>query len=507
MNTASVLTSLLLFCASINTIRAAKLYVSPVGDDAGAGTITAPWRTIQKAANSAKPGDVVNIRAGIYRELVKINVSGTPAERIVFRSAPNEVAVLDAAGLRLPAFEAPLIRLANRKYVTIQGLELRNVRTASDRTVPMGILIDNSGIGIEIRNCRIHHIQQNNAVKNNFNANGHAIAAYGRSRFAIRGLVINGCTMYALRLGASEAVVLNGNVTGFKVTNNRIHDSNNIGIDFIGHEGTNPDSALDRARNGVCSGNKVWNIGSARNPAYGGDFSSGGGDMAADGIYVDGGTRIVIERNEVWNCDIGIELASEHGGKATDFINVRNNIVRQNLVTGISLGGYNRTRGITNKCRVTNNTIVLNDTSRSWSGQIQLQHHITNCVLRNNILQAVTPMKQMIVHSPRTALGTGNVIDYNLYYCTVGSATNLEFDLSGRSYDTLAKWQTASGFDSHSFFANPGFTSRYNLADTSAAIDKADPALTPASSEKDFNGHARLAGAAVDIGAVEFGAN
>ena len=56
--------------------------------------------------------------------------------------------------------------------------------------------------------------------------------------------------------------MLNGNVTGFEVTNNRVHDNNNIGIDFIGFEGTCPDPALDRARDGVCRGNVVWNISS-----------------------------------------------------------------------------------------------------------------------------------------------------------------------------------------------------------------------------------------------------
>jgi hypothetical protein len=500
----------LLIIASLCQSQAADRYVSTSGNDANAGTITAPWRTIQKAANSAKPGDVVNIRSGIYKELVQITVSGTAAARIVFRSAPGELAVLDATGLKLPSYEAPLIRLADRDYVTIQGLELRNVITSSDLTVPMGIFIDNSGTGIEIRNCKIHDIQQNNAVKYNSNANGHAIAAYGRTRTAISGLVIDGCDIYSLRLGASESVVLNGNVTGFKVTNNMVHDANNIGIDFIGYEGTNRDAALDRARDGICSGNKVWNITSANNPAYGGDFTRGGGDRGSDGIYVDGGTRIIIERNEVWNCDIGVELASEHGGKATDFITVRNNVIRQNIVTGLSLGGYNKTRGSTVNCTITNNTLVLNDTAATWSGQIQLQYNISNCVIKNNIIQASPTTRQMIVHSPRTALGTGNVIDYNLYYCTTGSALKLEFDLAGKSYTTLAKWQQASAFDQRSFFAIPGFANaaanKYDLAAGSAAIDKGDPKYVPATAEKDFNGRSRLAGRAVDIGAVEYGA-
>ena len=33
-------------------------------------------------------------------------------------------------------------------------------------------------------------------------------------------------------------MTLNGNVTDFKITNNLVHDNDNIGIDFIGYEGT-----------------------------------------------------------------------------------------------------------------------------------------------------------------------------------------------------------------------------------------------------------------------------
>ena len=65
--------------------------------------------------------------------------------------------------------------------------------------------------------------------------------------------------------------------------------------------------AVDQARDGVVSDNLVYNITSRGNPAYGNDQSS-------DGIYVDGGTRVLIERNVIHDVDFGIELASEHKG-------------------------------------------------------------------------------------------------------------------------------------------------------------------------------------------------
>ena len=53
----------------------------------------------------------------------------------------------------------------------------------------------------------------------------------------------------------------------WSVTNNLIHDNNNIGIDAIGFEGVFPNSAYDQARNGEISGNIVYNITSNDNPA------------------------------------------------------------------------------------------------------------------------------------------------------------------------------------------------------------------------------------------------
>lgn len=123
--------------------------------------------------------------------------------------------------------------------------------------------------------------------------------------------------MYALKLGSSEALVVNGNVEHFAITNNIVRDSNNIGIDAIGFEGVAPDEAYDQARDGVIADNLAYNIDSFANPAY-------QGERSADCFYVDGGTRIVIERNIAHHCNIGVELASEHRGKATSYITLRN---------------------------------------------------------------------------------------------------------------------------------------------------------------------------------------
>src|ERR1700730_5445754 len=63
-----------------------QFYVSTTGNDANSGTsLSAPWRTIQKALNSATPGSTVNITAGTYNERLTLGVSGTAGHYITFQ--------------------------------------------------------------------------------------------------------------------------------------------------------------------------------------------------------------------------------------------------------------------------------------------------------------------------------------------------------------------------------------------------------------------------------------
>ncbi len=48
------------------------------------------------------------------------------------------------------------------------------------------------------------------------------------------------------KTGSRESLVVNGNVTNFRITHNIVHDNNNIGIDVIGFERTATDSVFLR---------------------------------------------------------------------------------------------------------------------------------------------------------------------------------------------------------------------------------------------------------------------
>ena len=67
------------------------LYVSIDGSDDAAGTHDAPLRTIDRAAQLARPGDTVTVHAGTYREWVRPRRGGTGEHRrITYQAAPGE---------------------------------------------------------------------------------------------------------------------------------------------------------------------------------------------------------------------------------------------------------------------------------------------------------------------------------------------------------------------------------------------------------------------------------
>jgi len=52
-------------------------WVSPTGSNAGTGSSSSPYKTIQAAVNAASPGTAIMVKAGTYTENVKIGKSGT----------------------------------------------------------------------------------------------------------------------------------------------------------------------------------------------------------------------------------------------------------------------------------------------------------------------------------------------------------------------------------------------------------------------------------------------
>jgi hypothetical protein len=75
------------------------------GNDAQAGTLDRPWRTLQHAADRLRAGDTLYLRSGTYYEHVLLTVSGQPGRPVTIRAYPGELAIVDG-GLR-EFFEQP----------------------------------------------------------------------------------------------------------------------------------------------------------------------------------------------------------------------------------------------------------------------------------------------------------------------------------------------------------------------------------------------------------------
>ncbi|MEA3225932.1 MAG: right-handed parallel beta-helix repeat-containing protein [Planctomycetota bacterium] len=76
-------------------LSAREIHVSKAGRDSDAGDRNNPYLTINKATRVAKPGDVVTVHAGTYREWVRPVRGGTSeGKRITYRAAPGEKVVI-----------------------------------------------------------------------------------------------------------------------------------------------------------------------------------------------------------------------------------------------------------------------------------------------------------------------------------------------------------------------------------------------------------------------------
>jgi len=432
---------------------ARSIIVAPSGGD---------FATVAAGVSAALPGDTVTVRAGSYNEAVSFGRSGSAAGFITLQGEPG--AVLDGTGR-----SGQGITINNSNYIRVIGMTVRNFLLGS---TPIGISVEGSSSSIELRNNLIHHIESPNG-------NAHGIAFYGSAATPMTNIVVEGNEIRNCRLGQSESLVLNGNVDGFIVAGNIVHDNDNIGIDFIGFEGTGP-IGQDQARNGICVDNVVYNISSATNPTY-------GGDRSADGIYVDGGRDIVIERNKVDNCDIGIEVASEHGGMATSNITVRSNFISRGYQGNILMGGYDATRGDAHNVVVVNNT-----TYQGTNGEIELQYNCDGIIIKNNVLYARSGQ-------PYISNGGGNntnvTVDNNIYFGAGNTSPGPYPDARARFVDPLLVSPYA---DLHLRAGSPAIDAGIDLGN--------DARGQPLSGISDIDGRPRVQGNAINIGAHEFAA-
>jgi len=204
-------------------------YVSPDGDNNSPGTINAPWRTIQHAANKARAGEVVAIRGGTYYEMVQFNTySGSPENPIIFHAYKDEsvtISGVDWAGIQIVGVNWIILDGIKVTRAIYDGIFISN---ANNNQVLNCESFKNGGVGIHIlstfgpannntvRNCQVHDNKEegiyldvkgtnlvsvdNNTIENNtiYNNRYEAIQNTNQNKIDPRpnGTIIRGNTIY-----------------------------------------------------------------------------------------------------------------------------------------------------------------------------------------------------------------------------------------------------------------------------------------------------------------------
>ncbi|HEY4798565.1 MAG TPA: right-handed parallel beta-helix repeat-containing protein [Bacteroidia bacterium] len=468
------------------------------GNDANSGTnLAAAWKTIQKACSSATPNSVVQIKGGTYHENISVNVSGTAGNPITFRNYMSDSVFIDGTGTG----GTTVLYMQDKNYLNFQHLVIQNLTVNNAQ----GIAIECSAAGsmknISFKNIIIRHINwtSNPASVPTSNDNSQAFIAYGygsNPANAIANLAIDSCEVYSNILGFSEGISLDGNINGFSVTNCKVHDNTNIGIDVAGNYAVSSNPAVDHARNGV-----VRNCECCRNVS---NYAT------SAGIYVDGGWNTVIEKCKSYENGWGIEVGCEENG-STDSITVKNNLIYNNKEGGLAIGGYtSSTTGQVLHAMIRNNTFFENNSSSNGNGEIYMTK-MSNSSIINNIFYTNAQNQFMFVEaiSPQAS----NALNYNCWFTPNNDANNVSVDWRGTHYATFASYKSGTAQEANSFYGDPALSSPslptpdLHIPVSSLCYNAGDPSTVISPGESDYEGNARIGSGRIDVGAYEVTAN
>ena len=394
------------------------------GNDNNSGSMTQPFKTIQKAANSVAAGDTVNIKAGNYNERVVLTTSGNQSAPILFQAIEQGV-VLDGTNIvwNPPNGTNPnngLFDMYAVNFIQINGLKIINASYA-------GFFMENC-TNIQISDC-----QTNNTVSS-------GIGVWDCSAVIIEKNKIQ----KACNGGGQESITL-VNTNNSEVRYNEV--SNNIG-GTLGGEGIDIKQGSHHVK---VHHNSIHHMNNRV------------------GLYIDAYDAythdIDVFNNRVHNCsESGIAIASEGGGLLKN-IRIFNNLSYNNLYGGIEIGGWTTVVGTTQTpiqiVKIINNTCFQN------SDGINIDNaYAENIIIRNNIFSQNTGLQLVIGATPTTQLSIeNNIIDGN--YGIAGNNPILQSPLFlDSSADNFHLQQTSPAIDAGLNSDAPSFDFDDNLRTT-----------------------------------------
>lgn len=416
-----------------------SFYVSEKGADQNDGTLEHPFKTIAKGLSAASAGDTIYVRAGVYREALILPKSGDPNQGPITLSAyPDEQPIIDGTDLQVSS----LIEIDSKHDWVITGFEIRNLSQLHAH----GIFIEGNSNNITLSHNKIHDIDTTGALGKKMTGGANAILVKSLTEEKISDIFIKNNDIYDCTVGYSEALTISGNVSGFEITGNHIHEITNIGIDLAGHYDGDYQS-----QQGLVSGNTVENCHSA--------YGSGN----ASGIYVDGGKDIEIIGNTVRSNDYGITVGCENSGKTASGILIKNNSVSENNKAGLAIGGWSSSVGRVLDVTVTGNKVSLNNALASpYFGEVILTYGSGYEIIGNQFVS-----RQEKAPDFKTLKGIYPMI-YNVYavsdltlennaYFSKGSLKDLYFRISDEAYVGFETYRLACQQDLDSIYVDPKY--------------------------------------------------
>jgi len=147
-------------------------YISPTGSDANTGTAAAPWRTVQKALDTLRPGERAYVHAGAYAENLFMSRAGTPDAPITIQNYPGEQPVL-RPGL-VETNNIPLQVGRGAAYVRFHGLTIEGATGPSTANV----YVSGNAHDVELSECEIRGSQRQGFFSEATTASIHVVACY-----------------------------------------------------------------------------------------------------------------------------------------------------------------------------------------------------------------------------------------------------------------------------------------------------------------------------------------
>lgn len=310
-------------------------YVSPNGDDSNPGTQSQPWKTVQKAADSAQPGHKIFVLSGNYAERVVISRSGSANQHIIFQAQGSVV---------LYGF------IIKADYVTIQGFEINNpAYSRHNNEVSTGIFLQ--GSNLLIANNYIHDSPRVGIYMDSSSIHDNTIRGNRLFRNGDSGILISGNNHLIESNEIWETVQCHPVLLSVEGISSCVH-GNSLGLDadgmdFFGQGHVIRNNFIHDIRLGDAGVNV--NNGDYNNDAHIDCFQTWDGKFGpADNIIFDGNRCAGLDGNAGWQLHdasnltiknnvvespIGINTAA--GGNHHLFIT--NNVFANNLEEGIEV--------------------------------------------------------------------------------------------------------------------------------------------------------------------------